>query len=418
VESGRSSTVAGPARWTNWGGNQVAAPQQLVRPRDEAELIAAVRAALAGGQEVRVVGSGHSFTPLVPTAGVLIDPREVTGVTAIDAAARRVRIRAATPIAALGEPLWERGLSLINQGDIDAQTIAGAIATATHGSGGRFGTLAAAVRWVRLIDGNGEVVEIGEDDPRRLHAVQVSLGALGVLLEVELEVAPAYYLQERISCPRWEETIADWERDIEENRHYSFLWCPADDSTAGFDLAPPMPMKDRSYTKRYREVEVDEAAGEVSREKGARRDRAYRVYVSGGTIPPFHELEYFVPRERGLEAVAAVRELMRTRHPEQRYPIEVRWVRGEEAYLSPAYRRDSTVVSVCGAPGTDYGPFFRDVDAELAPYAARPHWGKLHFLDRERVAALYPQLDSFLAVRSELDPRGLFLNDHLRGLFG
>jgi FAD/FMN-containing dehydrogenase len=339
-------------------------------------------------------------------------------VTAIDTDARRVRVKAATPIAALGEPLWEGGLSLVNQGDIDAQTIAGAISTATHGSGAHLGTLSAAVRWVRLLDGNGEIVEIGEEDPRRLRAAQVSLGALGVLLEVELEVAPAYYLQERISCPPWEETVDSWERDIEENRHYSFLWCPADDSTAGFGLPPPLPMRDRSYTKRYREVEVDEAAGEICREKPARRDRAYRVYVSGGTIPPFHELEYFVPREHGLEAVAAVRELMRTRHPEQRYPIEVRWVQGDDAHLSPAHRRDSTVVSVCGAPGGDYLDFFRDVDTLLATYSARPHWGKLHFLDRERVGALYPQLDNFLAVRRELDPRGLFLNDHLRGLFG
>ncbi len=418
MDPGRSSTAGGPEGWTNWGGNQVASPQRLVRPRDEAELIAAVRGALAAGEEVRVAGSGHSFTPLVPTTGVLIDPREVTGVTAIDTATRRVRIKAATPIAPLGEPLWEGGLALVNQGDIDTQTIAGAISTATHGSGARLGTLSAAVRWVRLLDGNGEVVEIGEEDPRRLRAVQVSLGALGVLLEVELEVVPTYYLQERISCPRWEETVADWERDIEGNRHYSFLWCPADDSTAGFGLAPPMPMSDRSYTKRYREVEVDETAGEISREKGARRDRAYRVYVSGGTIPPFHELEYFVPREHGLEAVAAVRELMRTRHPEQRYPIEVRWVRGDDAHLSPAHRRDSTVVSVCGAPGSDYLGFFRDVDAVLAAYAGRPHWGKLHFLDREWVAALYPELDTFLAVRRELDPRGLFLNDHLRRLLG
>lgn len=405
-------------RWINWGGNQTATPARLARPRSQEELVAATRAALVAGESVRVAGAGHSFTPLVATGGLLIDPAAVSGVIAADAAARRVRVHAATPISALGEPLWEAGLSLVNQGDIDAQTVAGAISTATHGSGARLGSLSSAVRGVKLVAGDGEVVEIGEDDPRRLRAAQVAVGALGVLLEVELEVAPRYYLQERIECPLWAETVAGWERDVAENRHYSLLWCPADDSTAGFGLPPPRPMRDRSYTKRYREAEVADEASGISRQRGARRDRAYRVYVSGGTIPPFHELEYFVPAADGLAAVAAVRELMLERHRDQRYPIEVRWVRGEEAYLSPAWRRDSTVVSVSASPGTEYLPFLRDVDAVLAGFGGRPHWGKLHFLDRARVERLYPELESFEAVRRELDPRGRFLNDHLRPLLG
>ena len=404
--------------WSNWGGNQSATPAFTVRPRNDQEVVDAVRFAIREGLSVRAVGAGHSFTPLVQTGGVLMDLAEISGITATDRTRRRVRARAGTPISAFGEPLWAKGLSLSNQGDIDKQTIAGALSTATHGSGKDLGSFSSALRWVRLVNGHGEIVEIGESDIRELKAAKVALGTLGIFLEVELQVSDSYYIQESITYPSWDQTLSTWDRDIAENRHYSFLWCPGEESAGLYELPTPAgeSMVNRSYTKRYNTVSVEDER-DISADDGARRDRAYRIYA-GGFMVPFHELEYYVPAEFGREAVEGVQDVIRTVHNDQKYPIEVRWVQAEDGYLSPFYRRDTAVISVSGAPGTDYWPYLRDVDALLQDYDARAHWGKIHFLTRERLQELYPELGSFIEVRREFDPNGVFLNDHTRALLG
>jgi FAD/FMN-containing dehydrogenase len=402
--------------WTNWGGNQTATPAYTVRPQTDDEVVDIVRFAIRQGLQVRVLGAGHSFTPLVQTGGVLIDMGAITGITGIDTERKRVRAKAATPVSDFGEPLWDAGLALSNQGDIDKQAIAGAISTGTHGSGIALGSFSSALRWVRLINGHGEIVEIGEDDLGRLRAAQVALGTLGVFLEVELQVIGRYWLQEQITYPPFSETISRWDEDIAANRHYSFLWCQSDESAGLYQLPIPAgeSMVNRSYTKRYNTVTLEEASG-LSSVEGSRRDRSYRIYP-GGFMIPFHELEYYVPMERGLEAVQRVQELIHTDHRDQKYPIEVRWVKQDQGYLSPFAHRDTTVISVSGAPGTNYWPYLRDVDSVLQDFDARAHWGKLHFLTRDRLEKLYPELDAFLAVRLEFDPNGVFLNDHTRAL--
>ncbi|MDP9884616.1 FAD/FMN-containing dehydrogenase [Sinomonas atrocyanea] len=403
--------------WSNWGGNQTATPAFTVRPRNEQEVVDTVRFAIREGLPVRAVGAGHSFTPLVQTGGVQLDLSAVSGVTGTDTGRRRARALGGTPVHAFGDPLWEQGLALSNQGDIDKQSISGAIATGTHGSGIELGSFSSALRWVKLVDGRGDIVEIGEDQIRELRAAQVALGTLGIFLEVELEVAEAYHLQEQITYPTWEETLSTIAADIAGNRHYSFLWCQSEESAGLYELPTPagLSMVNRSYTKRYNAVHLDEAGGAIDLTEGRRRDRSYRIYP-GGFMIPFHELEYYVPAEQGIEAVEAVQDLIRTVHPDQKYPMEVRWVKQDEGYLSPFYHRDTTVISVSGAPGTDYWPYLRDVDRTLQPYDARAHWGKIHFLTRDRVAQLYPEFDTFVQIRREFDPNGVFLNDHTRAL--
>lgn len=403
--------------WNNWGGNQTATPAFTMRPRTEQEALDAVRFAIREGLPVRAVGAGHSFTPLVQTGGVLLDLSSLSGVTGTDTARQRARAKGGTAISAFGDALWEHGLGLSNQGDIDKQSISGAIATGTHGSGIELGCFSSSLRWVKLINGHGEIVEIGEDRLRELRAAQVALGTLGIFLEVELQVVDAYHLQEQITYPTWGETRSTLTEDIADNRHYSFLWCQSEDSAGLYELPTPagLSMVDRSYTKRYNAVSVDEDNGGIDHTEGARRDRSYRIYP-GGFMIPFHELEYYVPAERGLEAVETVQDLIRTVHPDQKYPMEVRWVKQDDGYLSPFYKRDTTVISVSGAPGTNYWPYLRDVDAVLQPFEARAHWGKIHFLTKDRVQQLYPEYDTFVRVRREFDPHGVFLNDHTRAL--
>jgi FAD/FMN-containing dehydrogenase len=401
-------------RWTNWVGNQTFSPAERAAPRSEDEVAAAVADAARRGLHVRAAGAGHSFTPVVATDGLLLDLRGLGGIRSVDAEQRRVVVGPATTIGEFGEPLWAAGLSLVNQGDIVAQQIAGAVSTATHGSGLRLGSFSAGVRRLRIATGTGEIVEIGEDEPELLHAAQVAVGMLGVITELELEVASAYRLRERIEHWSWEEAWGRFDELAREHRHYSFFWMPSEDSAALYGLATPgVQMADRCHVKIYDEVD---ASTPDSDEPHRRVGPAYVIYPMVYE-PNFHELEYFVPYERGRDALAAMRELMLASLPASVFPMEVRTVGRDQAFLSHSYERDTVVISVSGTPGTDYAPYLREVDRLLGDFDARVHWGKLHFLTRDQLLDRYPRADAFIDVRRGLDPAGTFLNDHLRPLF-
>jgi FAD/FMN-containing dehydrogenase len=363
---------------------------------------------------VRVAGAGHSFTPVVATDGLLLDLRGLGGIRSIDAERRRVVVGPATTIGEFGGPLWAAGLALANQGDIVAQQIAGAVSTATHGSGLKLGCFSSSVRRVRLATASGAVVEIGADDPELLHAAQVSVGLLGVITELELEVAPAYRLSERIEHWSWGEAWERFDEIAHQHRHYSFFWMPSEDSAALYGLASPgEPLTDRCHVKIYDEVDP---ATPDSDEPRRRVGPAHVIYPMVYE-PNFHELEYFVPFEQGREALGAMRELMLRSLPVSVFPMEVRTVGRDEAFLSHSYRRETVVISVSGTPGTDYWPYLREVDRLLGEFDARVHWGKLHFLTREQLYERYPRAGDFVAARRRLDPNGTFLNAHLAPLF-
>jgi FAD/FMN-containing dehydrogenase len=400
--------------WTNWVGNQSFIPAERAAPTSEDEVATLVADAARRGVAVGVAGAGHSFTPVVATDGLLLDLRGLGGVHSIDASRRRVVVGPSTTIGEFGEPLWAAGLALANQGDIVAQQIAGAISTATHGSGLRLGSFSSGVRRLRVVTSSGEVVEIGDDDPDRLHAAQVAVGMLGVITEVELEVAPAYRLRERIEHWSWEEAWERFDELAEEHRHYSFFWMPSDDSAALYGLSGSgESLTDRCHVKIYDEVDPSIPDSDEPRR---RVGPAYVIYPMVYE-PNFHELEYFVPYEHGRDALAAMRELMLVSLPASVFPMEVRTVGREEAFLSHSYHRDTVVISVSGAPGTDYDSYLRDVDRLLGSFDARVHWGKLHYLTREQLLGRYPRANDFIAMRRALDPTDTFLNSHLAPLF-
>jgi FAD/FMN-containing dehydrogenase len=350
----------------------------------------------------------------VQTDGLLLDVSALNGVVATDVPRRRATALAGTPIHDFYEPLWSAGLALKNQGDIDDQQIAGAVATATHGSGIRNKCFSGVVRGVRLVTATGEVREIGEDEPDLLRAAQVSVGMLGVMTQLELEVTEQYRLSEQIDLWAWEEVLERWDELVHDHRHFGFFWLPTEESAALYNLSGHGDtMADKCYVKIYDEPAPDVPDSSVA---GRRVDRCYRIYPMVYS-PNFHELEYFVPLERGPDALAAMRELMLASLPDSVFPLEVRTVGPDDAYLSPNYKTATTVISVSGKPGTDYWDYLRSVDRLLQEFSARVHWGKLHFLDRERLGALYPKAEKFIALRRELDPDGVFLNDHLRALF-
>jgi FAD/FMN-containing dehydrogenase len=400
--------------WTNWVGNQSFTPAYAAAPRDEEEVAALVRDAAEQGLGVRVAGARHSFTPIVETDGVLLDLSTLRGVVDADPGRKRASAMSGTLIRDFYEPLWSQGLALKNQGDIDTQQIAGAVSTATHGSGIRNKCFSGVVRGVRLVTATGEIRDIGESEPELLRAAQVAVGMLGVITRLELEVTDAYRLTEQIDLWRWEEVLERWDELVHEHRHFGFFWLPAEESAALYNLSGHgETLADKCYVKIYDDATPDQPDSDVV---GRRTDRCYRIYPMVYD-PNFHELEYFVPLEQGPGAISAMRELMLKSLPDSVYPLEVRTVGPDDAYLSPNYHTATTVISVSGTPGTDYWDYLRSVDSLLSDFSARVHWGKLHFLTPERLHALYPEADAFISLRRELDPSGMFLNAHLRELF-
>ena len=401
--------------FSNWVGNQTCTPRRWVSPASEAEVQDAVRDAASLQETVRVVATGHSCTPVHLTEGTLIDLERLKGVVAIDPARRRVTALPGTSISAFGDPLWEAGLALANQGDIDTQGITGAIGTATHGSGVRLKSLSASLRRCRIVTGTGDVVEVDESSPDLLLAAQVSVGMLGVMTEVEIETVPAYRLTERVEHWSFDEFSDRFDERIEMHRHFSAFWCPAEDSAAQYalEMEPGKPTADACFIRIYDEASSDTPNSATSRR---RVDRGYRIYPAVFE-PNFDELEYFVRLDRAKEAIGAMRELMFRSQPDAIFPLEVRTVAADDAYLSPQYGTPTVVLSVSGRHGTDYWSYLRSVDRLLGEFDARVHWGKLHFLTRDQLLGRYPMAERFIEIRRELDPAGVFLNDHLRPLF-
>ncbi|WP_277183639.1 D-arabinono-1,4-lactone oxidase [Caballeronia sp. BR00000012568055] len=404
----------GTSQWTNWGKNQTFSPTNISKPRSEDEAIELMRRDILAGNPLRVVGGGHSFSPIVETAGSLFDLSGTERVFSVDADTLEAVVAGGSRLSSVGEPLWAAGVSIANQGDIDAQSVAGAIATGTKGSGIEYGSMSATVNRLRILNGRGEVVDIDESTPEWLKAGQVSLGLLGPVLRVGLKVVPAYYLREELVVMPWSEVSERWDELLADHHHFSFWWMPAERSHEMYKL-PPTP-KDHCFVKLLHKIPAGPSVVE-SDEPMRRTGRAYRMYPDGTTDAEFHELEYMVGSNHARDAVEAVRHLMLNTFTDAVSPFQVRWQKGDHALISPQSERDSTSLSVSGEIGRDYWPFLRAVDAALSPFAPRPHWGKVNFMDRVRAEAVYPHLDRFIKVRREMDPHGLFLNPYLSDIF-
>ncbi len=406
--------------WRNWVGNQYCVPAHKGAPRTEAELADFVREAHRRDLKLRVAGSGHSFTPVVGTSGLLLSLENLRGVQTVDHAAQRITVAGGTRINEIGRTLKQEGLSLINQGDIDSQAVAGALTTGTHGTGITLGNLASAIAGLRIVKADGEVLEITEDQTELLDAARVSVGTLGVISALTLKVMPAYYLHERLWRDDFETCMERHDELAAKHRHFGFFWCPVPDSrhlyclpdTAGAPLTTTRKIADVCEMK---VMDITDAPPmEAAFEKVAYSSDVYPIEY----VPNFVELEYAVPLEHGKDAIRAVRELMLTKHTNCIYPIEYRFTAGDGGWISPFHKQDSITLSVSGGPGIDYWSFLRDTDQILRRYRSRPHWGKMHFLDRDDVTGLYPRAADFRALRRSLDPQGRFLNDHLATLLG
>jgi FAD/FMN-containing dehydrogenase len=269
---------------------------------------------------------------------------------------------------------------------------------------------------------SGEAIDVTDDDPELLAAMQVSLGLLGVITEVELEVRDAFALAERIEFWPLEEILSRWDTEMSTRRHFSLFWMPAADSPDRLFMEYPdgLDMTDWSRVKLYDEMPASSLAGGTTPPEQGRLDRPYRIYPD----PDFQgeivmrELEYMVPFDRGKEAFLALRDLVLEKYPDNKYPIEIRSIAADTAYLSPFYHQDSISVSICGHKYLNYREFLADVARTLDPFDPRPHWGKIHYMDKQRLQAAFPEYGRFESIRKRLDPSGAFLGPYLSPLFG
>jgi FAD-linked oxidoreductase len=424
-------------RWANWAGDQICAPVVIARPRSEEELVEVVRRAIASGQRVRAVGAGHSFTDCACTDGMMVDTSAMQRVLVVDDARGTVTVEGGIRLHALGRPLAKRGLALENQGDIDRQSISGAISTSTHGTGAGLQNLAARVVGLRLVTGQGDVIEVSAERERDTYlAARVSIGALGIISALTIQCVPLYTLHRHDAPLPLAATLARLDEHVDRNDHFEFFVFPYTTTAltrttrrSHEEADPPARWK-----RRLEEELVENLALSLVCRTGRRwprltpglnrfisgqlseslvEDHAWRVYATRRGVH-FNEMEYAIPRVHAREAVERVLALVERRRLPILFPLEVRFSAGDDAFLSTAHGRETCYIAVHQYSGMEFETYFRAVEAIMDEYGGRPHWGKRHYQTAATLRERYPDWDRFQAVRVRLDPDGVYDNDYTR----
>ena len=415
--------------WRNWSGSATARPRELLTPRDEQEVVRAVAAAT----EVRVTGAGHSFAPLCTTDGTLLDLRLLAGQLEVLPEQGRVWAPAGWSIAKLTHALWEHGYSLANQGDVNPQAIAGALATGTHGTGAELGSLSTLVHAFRLLLADGTVVQCSRDEhPELFQAQRLSLGLCGVVLAVCLEVMPAYRLEERIVAMPLAEVVQRFAELATRSRHVEFWAFPYADSVILKTLHPTDDLGRFKQTPAYEELALklvcEVSAHWPAATRAAQRavmrlvtpsrrvGPAYQIFPSERRVR-FEEMEYELPRTAAMAALQEAISWVRRERAALSFPFEFRWTAGDDIWLSPFNRGPCASVSTHQYVEQPWRELFSSLEPIFRAHAGRPHWGKRHTLRARDVFELYPDAARFCETQTRYDPQGKFVNRYLRELF-
>ena len=420
--------------WQNWSGGQRAQPSAKWSPQDEDELRQGVRDAAS----VRVVGAGHSFSPLVPTSGAILSLDHLSGLISHDTQKQQARLWAGTRLFDAGPLLHGIGQSMPNLGDIDRQSLAGALSTATHGTGITLPCIAAGATALRLVTAQGDVLECSRDrDGDLFRAAAVSLGTLGVITQVTLQNVPAYRLHERVQLLPLDQLLPEMDTWVRQHRHFELLVFPF----SRLAIVKTLDLTEEPPTGATQGADSDDAMLRLSCEltrwlpglghrlqamigrfiqPTERVNWSHKIFASARNVR-FNEMEYQVPLATGASCLDEVCKAVSKSKIGVFFPIEFRFVAADDYWLSPfqsAIGEARCSISVHQYHKQDYRPLFAVAEPVLRRHNGRPHWGKLHTVDSADLHALYPDLERFLRLRNELDPRGKFLNPYLRQLFG
>lgn len=427
--------------WTNWARTVSAAPTGVLRPRTTGELAEQVATAAARGRRVRPVGSGHSFTAVAEPADLQLSLEHLTGIVSAERRTGRVRVLAGTPLRVLNQALALLGLAMPNLGDIDAQTVAGALSTGTHGTGATLPGLTGTITGLRLVTPDGRDRWVDASQPDLFGAARLGLGALGVLTEIELACVPAYRLRAVERPDSLDAVLPRVQELFDGHRHFEFYWFPGTRrvQTKANDLVEDSVVEPLSEWRRRLDDEflsntVFGAANAVlartpravlpfneiaARALSARSYTApsHEVFCTPRTVR-FVESEYAVPREAVADVLTDLAAWVERRREPISFPVEVRVAAADDIWLSTGYERATAYVAVHQYHRGAYTDYFAAFEEIAARHAGRPHWGKVHRLGVEQLDALYPRLGDFRAVRERLDPDRVLGNDYLTRVLG
>jgi FAD-linked oxidoreductase len=435
------ASVAAPAmavaegpRWRNWGGNLSSQPSEILAPRNEELLIEMVRQADRG---LRPIGSGHSWSELVPTDSAMMTLDLLNGVISHDPETLQAEVWAGTKLFALGPLLEQVGQAMPNMSDINYQSLGGAIATSTHGTGAQLGSMSSYVTGLRLVTPDGEVIDCdAQRDAELFNAACNSLGALGVVTRFRLQNRESHRLQQQEYLRPTSEILDDIEPLIRDNQQFELFpivnsdrsivvttnVAPADmadhieddphaiyDLKLAFELTSKLPFGEQTAYN----TALDLAFGATNR-VGA----SYQVLAHPRTVR-FMEMEYTVPAEHGVACLREVLEQIARHAPDVCFPLEYRYVKADETLIGMFSGQDGCSISVHQfADNPNWQDYLAMVEKVFHKYQGRPHWGKWHSLQAKQLRQLYPHWDTFQKVRSTLDPNGRMLNPHLKKIFG
>lgn len=419
--------------WRNWSGSQQCLPAARKAPASIAELQQLVANSTG---VLRPVGAGHSFTPLVPTDGTLVSLSRLGGISDVDAKTLQATIGGGTRLGDIGQPLQDAGQALVNMPDIDEQTLAGSLATATHGTGAGLGSMSTLVTGMQLMTAKGELIECdAQRTPELFQAARVSLGTLGIVTQVRMQNVAPYRLRRTTKWFELEEMLEVVDGMADQHRNFEFFYVPF--SGMGFTDAHDITEEAIASTEN---IDTNEATMELKMlrdwlewsptlrrlilggytstiEDEVTIGSSWKNYANERNVR-FNEMEYHLPRENGLQALREIITALETQHHEVFFPLEVRYVKGDDIWLSPFYQQDSMSIALHRYFEEDYTPYFNTVEPILRKHGGRPHWGKLNTLGRKDFQSLYPRWQEFAEVRREMDPEGRFMNKYLQGLFG
>ena len=426
-------------RWQNWSGSVQGLPRQIALPSSMNELTGLIATAAGDGRHVRVVGTGHSFVPLAQTDDILISLDHLQGIESVDSERQTVTVLGGTKLKRLGEELLALGLAQENLGDINVQSIAGAVSTGTHGTGIKFGSLATQIEGLTLVTATGDVLECSaEEHPEIFKAAQVSLGMLGVIAKVRLRVVPAKVLHYRGLRKKLSDCLEHIEEYKQENTHFEFFWFPYTDAVQAKFMNETDRLPDKQsvwgdFNKVVMENWVYGMLSEACRVNPALCKRVCNISAttianidevnysarlfSTPRMVRFQEMEYNIPAEHVVDVIHEIQECIERHQFAVHFPLECRFVRSDDIWLSPAYQRESCYLAVHMYKGMPYRDYFSHIEDIYRRYQGRPHWGKMHTRTAAEFAALYPRWQDFRRVRTQLDPQGMFLNEYLYTLF-
>ena len=429
--------------WTNWAGNQTSSGIQFERPAAPDQVAEIVRKAAENGRRVKAVGSGHSFTAISRPDEVAVDVGALDRLHSSDTDTGIVTVGAGTPLRRLNDLLAGVGLAMTNLGDIDVQTIAGAISTGTHGTGEQYGGISTQVVGLEMVLADGSVVQCSATErPELWSAARVGLGALGILTKVTLRCVPLFGVRAEEGPMPLDELLDRFDELASSFDHFEAYWFPHTKATLtksntrlplaeGLDRLPAWKewLDDEFLSNRVfgwtvalgnrRPVWIPALNRVAARALGARSftDLSYKVFTSPRRVR-FKEMELAIPRPAAVEAIRSVVEAIEASGMTIGFPVELRVAAADDIPLSTASGRESAYLAFHVPASVDHEPYFRLVARVLDGYGARPHWGKLHDLDAELLRTRYPRFDEFVRLRDSVDPEGRFSNPYLDRVLG